>query len=326
MKAVICKQPGLPDTLVVEDIASPRAGRDEVVLTVKAAAMNFPDYLMIQGKHQTRPEWPFTPGWEVAGVVKEIGAGVTGIQVGDHAVAQIKWGGYAEEALVPVSRYWAIPKEIDFVSAAAFPLAYGTSYHALKDRAHLHPGETLLVLGAAGGVGIAAVQFGKLMGARVIACASSDEKLAICKAHGADELVNYSSEDLREAIKRLTDGKGVDVVLDPVGGSYAEPAVRGMAWGGRYLVIGFTGGFIPKIPLNLVLLKGCALVGVFWGDFARREPEKGYRNTEELIRLVAEGKLKPLISATYPLERTGEALADLLTRKVQGKVVVTVSR
>jgi NADPH2:quinone reductase len=325
MKAVICKQAGLPDTLVVEDIPSPHAGRDEVVLTVKAAAVNFPDYLMLQGKHQTRPEWPFTPGWEVAGGVKEIGPGVTGIQIGDHAVAQIKWGGYAEEALVPVNRYWAIPKEIDFVSAAAFPLAYGTSYHALKDRAHLQPGETLLVLGAAGGVGIAAVQFGKLMGARVIACASSAEKLAICKAHGADELVNYSSEDLREAIKRLTDGKGVDVVLDPVGGSYAEPAVRGMAWGGRYLVVGFTGGSIPKIPLNLVLLKGCALVGVAWHTFADRDPKTGLETFNDMARWIARGELKPLVSATYPLERAGEALQVVVDRKVIGKIVLTMA-
>lgn len=324
MKAVLCKKLGLPDTLVIEDVPSPRAGRDEIVMTVKGAAVNFPDYLMIQGKHQTRPEVPFTPGWEVAGIVKEVGEGVTGIKPGDHGVAQIKWGGYAEEALVPLDRFWSIPKEIDFIDAAAFPLAYGTSYHALKDRAHLQPGETLLVLGAAGGVGIAAVQFGKLMGARVIACASSAEKLAVCKAHGADELVNYTTEDLREAIKRLTHGKGVDVVLDPVGGHYAEPAVRGMAWGGRYLIVGFTAGEIPKIPLNLALLKGCSLVGVVWHTFSVRDVKGGRETFDQMARWIASGQLKPLVSAIYPLDRAAEALQVVVDRKVLGKIVLTM--
>jgi NADPH2:quinone reductase len=322
MKAVVSTGPGLPDTLLIQDLPSPQPGPDEIVISVKAAAVNFPDYLMIQGKHQTRPDWPFTPGWEVAGIVKAVGADVTDIKAGDHGVAMIKWGGYAEEALAPAERFWPIPQHLDFIAAAAFPLAYGTSYHALKDRAHLQPGETLLVLGAAGGVGIAAVQFGKLMGARVIACASSAEKLATCKAHGADELVNYAEEDLREALKRITGGRGVDVVLDPVGGQYAEPAVRSMAWNGRYLIVGFTGGAIPRIALNLPLLKGCSLLGVAWHTFSVRDREGGREDFREMAEWIASGRLKPLVSAVYPLEQAARALDEVAGRRVQGKIIL----
>ena len=330
MKAVRCNRLGPPDSLVIEDLPSPTAGPNEIVMTVKAAAVNFPDGLVIQGKHQSRPEPPFTPGWEVAGVVKDVGAGVTGIVPGQPGVAMIKNGGFAEEALVPAHRFWALPEEkrwsagkIDFVAAASFPLAYGTSYHSLKDRARLQPAETLLVLGAAGGVGIAAVQFGKLMGARIIACASTAEKLDVCKRHGADELVNYTSEDLREAIKRLTNGRGVDVVLDPVGGRYAEPAVRGMAWNGRYLVVGFTDGSIPRIPLNLPLLKGCSLVGVAWHTFSERDRAGGVEDFREMAEWIASGQLKPLVSATYPLAEAARALNEVMERRVVGKVVLT---
>ncbi len=325
MRAALYKQLGSVENIVVEDIASPIAKAGEVVVSVKAAGIAFPDVLTAQGKYQYKPEPPFSPGYEFAGVVKSVGEGVTQFKPGDTVLGRGHQG-CREELAVNAKQVWKIPAGMNFGVAAGFGMNYATTYHALKDRAEIKPGETLLVLGASGGVGLAAVELGKLMGAKVIACASTQDKLDTCKRFGADELINYETQDLRAEIKRITGGRGVDVCYDPVGDKYADPAVRSMAWGGRYLVIGFAAGEIPKIPLNLVLLKGCALVGVFWGDFARREPEKGYRNTEELIRLVAEGKLKPLISATYPLERTGEALADLLTRKVQGKVVVTVSR
>ena len=251
MQALLCKRHGPPGDLVLENIPSPRPGRDELLVSIKAAAVNFPDVLMIQDKYQHKPPLPFTPGYEFAGIVKSVGADVTGISAGDAGVAIVRAGGFAEEAVVPANRFWRIPAGMDFTQAAAFPLAYGTSYHALKDRAHIKPGETLLVLGAAGGVGIAAVQLGKLMGARVIACASSDAKLETCRQHGADDVINYLKDDLRKAVKRLTDDRGVDVILDPVGGEHAESAVRSMAWDGRYLVVGFAGGAIPRIPTNL---------------------------------------------------------------------------
>ena len=317
MKAIRCSQLGPPDSLTLDDIEPPLAGPGEVVIAVKAAGVNFPDVLIIQGKYQIKPALPFTPGYEVAGIVTAVGDGVTHLKAGDHAVAQTALGGFAEQVKVPAQLCFAMPPSIPFVDAAAFPIAYGTSYYALKDRARLQPGETLLVLGASGGVGLAAVQLGKIMGARVIACASSEEKLAACKAHGADALVNYASEDLREAIKRLCAGKGVDVALDPVGGAYSEPCVRGMAWKGRYLVVGFAAGEIPRIPLNLALLKGCAIVGV-----ACIEPAGSPVNFRQLIAWVADGTLKPVISATYPLARAADALKDMLNRRVQGKAVI----
>ena len=323
MRAVLCKQLGLPDNLVVENVPSPVAGKGEVVLSVKACGVNFPDTLIIQGKYQFKPELPFSPGGEVAGVVKEVGEGVTNVRPGDRVIAVSTWGGFAEELVVEANRTIPMLDSMDFVSASAFVLTYGTSLHALKDRAHLQPGETMLVLGASGGVGIAAIQLGKAMGARVIAAASSDQKLEVCRTNGADDLINYSHDDLRARIKQITAGKGVDVVYDPVGGSYSEPALRDMAWNGRFLVVGFAAGDIPKVPLNLALLKGCSIVGVFWGAFTRNEPENNRRNNEELMQLYAQGKVKPHIHATYPLERAAEALNDVMYKRVSGKVVLT---
>ena len=322
MKAVLCKQHGLPDTLVVEDVPSLLPAAGQVVVNMKAAGVNFPDALIIQGKYQMKPPFPFSPGTELAGIVKAVGEGVKHPKAGDAVIAYAGYGGFAEEVLVEARACIPLPAGVDFKVGAAFMMTYGTSYHALKDRAQLKAGETLLVLGAAGGVGSAAVELGKLMGARVIAAASSDDKLEACKQLGADATINYSSEDLREAVKRVTDGKGVDVVYDPVGDKYAEPAMRDMAWGGRYLVIGFAGGDIPKIPLNLPLLKGFSIVGVFWGNFTRKEPQKNEANVRELLGWIAGGKLKPLVSAAYPLAQAARALNDVMERKVKGKVVL----
>ena len=322
MKAVLCKQYGLPDTLVVEDIPSLVPAPGQVVVLMKAAGVNFPDALIIQGKYQMKPAMPFSPGTELAGVVKEVGAGVHAFKAGDAVIAYAGYGGYAEEVAVDARACIPMPPGVDFKVAAAFMMTYGTSYYALKDRAQLKAGETLLVLGAAGGVGSAAVELGKLMGARVIAAASSDDKLAACKQLGADATINYSVEDLRAGVKRIAEGKGVDVVYDPVGDKYAEPAMRDMAWGGRYLVIGFAAGEIPKIPLNLPLLKGFSIVGVFWGSFTRKEPQKNQANVRELLGWIASGKLKPLVSAAYPLAQAAQALKDVMERKVTGKVVL----
>jgi len=323
MKAVLCKELGLPEKLVVEDVPSPTAGKGQVVLSVKACGVNFPDTLIIQGKYQFKPELPFSPGGEVAGVVKEVGEGVTSPRPGDRVIAFNTWGGFAEEMVVEADRTIPMPDGMDFVPASAFVLTYGTSYHALKDRARLKAGETLLVLGASGGVGIAAVQLGKMMGARVIAAASSDQKLQVCKDNGADELINYGDEDLRARVKELTSGKGVDVVYDPVGGPYSEPALRDMAWNGRFLVVGFAAGDIPKVPLNLTLLKGCSIVGVFWGAFTRKEPDNNRRNNEELMQFFSQGKVKPHIHATYSLDRAPQALNEVMYKRVSGKVVLT---
>ncbi|HEU5374852.1 MAG TPA: NADPH:quinone oxidoreductase family protein [Ktedonobacteraceae bacterium] len=322
MKAVLCKAYGPPESLVVEEVESLKPGHGQVVIAVKACGINFPDTLIIEGKYQFKPEMPFSPGGEVAGVVQEIGAGVEHVRVGDRVIAFTGWGGFAEEVLVEAGKLIPIPEQMDFVTASAFVMVYGTSHYALKDRAKLQPGETLLVLGAAGGVGLAAVELGKAMGAHVIAAASSAEKLAICREHGADELINYSSEDLKERIKTLTAGRGVDVIYDPVGGPYAEAALRGMAWEGRHLVIGFAAGDIPRIPLNLTLLKGCSIVGVFWGSFTARDPQRNQEHLRELVRWFLEGKLRPHISATYPLHRAADALNDMLARKVTGKAVL----
>jgi NADPH2:quinone reductase len=324
MKAVLCKELGPPEKLVVEDVPSPKPGKGQVVVSVKAAGVNFPDTLIIQGKYQFKPEPPFSPGGEVAGVVKELGEGVSGVKRGDRVIASSTYGGFAEEMAIDADRLVAIPDAMDYVPASAFILTYGTSYHALKDRAQLKAGETLLVLGASGGVGLAAVQLGKAMGARVIAAASSGAKLAVCKDNGADELINYGSEDLRARVKAITAGRGVDVVYDPVGGPYSEPALRDMAWNGRFLVVGFAAGDIPKVPLNLPLLKGCSIVGVFWGAFTRTEAERNRRNNEALMQLYLAGKVKPHIHATYPLERAAEALNEVLYKRVSGKVVLTV--
>jgi NADPH2:quinone reductase len=325
MKAVLCKAYGPPESLVVEDVPSPVAGPGEVVVSVKTASVNFPDVLIIQNKYQVKPPLPFSPGSELAGVVKSVGDGVTRWKPGDAVMAITGYGAFAEEVKVDVSRLLPIPTGMDFVSAAAFGLTYATSEHALCDRGDLKAGETLLVLGASGGVGIAAIEIGKVLGARVIACASTDDKLAVCREHGADDTINYATEDLRERIKAITGGKGADVVYDPVGGTYTELALRSIAWRGRLLVVGFAAGDIPKIPLNLTLLKGCAIIGVFWGEFTRREPQRFLAAMDKLGRWFAEGKLKPHVSETFPLERAADALTLMADRKVKGKVVLTVA-
>jgi NADPH2:quinone reductase len=288
--------------------------------------VNFPDTLIIEGKYQFKPEFPFSPGGEVAGIVRAVGADVVGLAAGDRVLAPLGWGGFAEAVLAEAWRVLKIPDEMAFDTASAFVLTYGTSHHALKDRAQLAAGETLLVLGAAGGVGLAAIEIGKAMGARVIAAASSDDKLQVCREHGADECVNYGRDDLREAIKTLTDKGGVDVVYDPVGGDLCDPALRSMAWNGRYLIVGFASGTIPAPPLNLPLLKGCALVGVFWGAFARKQPERNAANMAELFEWFRQGRVRPHICARYPLEQAPEALRAVMNRRALGKVILTVPR
>src|SRR5712691_11172711 len=324
MKAVLCKQYGPPESLVIEDLPSPKPGPGEVVITVKAASVNFPDVLIIQNKYQFKPPLPFSPGSELAGVVKELGEGVSGLRPGDRVMAFTTYGAFAEEVKLEAARLVPIPQGMEFTSAAAFLLTYGTSDHALRDRGALKAGETLLVLGAAGGVGLAAIEIGKALGARVIACASSEDKLAVCREHGADATINYAAEDLRERVKALTEGRGVDVVYDAVGGAYTEPAFRSLAWRGRLLVVGFAAGDIPKLPLNLALLKGASVVGVFWGDFARREPKAFAESVRQLARWYGEGRLRPHVSQTLPLERAAEAIQLLASRKAKGKVVLTM--
>jgi NADPH:quinone reductase len=324
VKAVLCKQYGPPETLVVEELPSPRAGPGEAVVSVKAASVNFPDVLIIQNKYQFKPPLPFSPGSELAGVVKEVGAGVSSVRPGDKVMAFTTYGAFAEEVKTDAARLLPIPEGMDYENAAAFVLTYGTSDHALRDRGSLQAGETLLVLGAAGGVGLAAIEIGKALGARAIACASSDEKLAVCREHGADATINYAAEDLRERIKSLTGGQGVDVIYDPVGGAYTEPAFRSIAWRGRLLVVGFAAGEIPKLPLNLALLKGAAVVGVFWGDFARREPKAFAGSIAQLGLWFREGKLRPHVSKIFPLEKAADALRLMAARQVKGKVVLAV--
>ena len=323
MKAVVCKEFGPPDSLRIEELPSPRAGPGEAVISVKAASVNFPDVLIIQNKYQFKPPLPFSPGSELAGVVKEVGAGVAGFKPGDKVIAFTTYGAFAEEVKTEAARLLPLPEGMDFVAGAAFLLTYATSDHALRDRGALRAGETLLVLGAAGGVGLAAIEIGKALGARVIACASSEDKLAVCREHGADATINYATEDLRERIKALTDGRGVDVVYDPVGGPYSEPAFRSLAWRGRLLVVGFAAGDIPKLPLNLMLLKGAAVVGVFWGDFARREPKQFADSVRQLGEWYRQGKLRPHVSQTFPLEKAADALNLMAARQVKGKVVLT---
>jgi NADPH2:quinone reductase len=325
MRALLCKEYGPPERLVLEELPSPAPGERQVLIRVAACGVNFPDTLIIQGKYQFRPPLPFAPGGELAGVVAAVGAGVTHLAVGDRVIAFIGWGGFAEEVVADANRVFRMPDEMDFVTGATFVLTYGTSHHALVDRAQLKAGETLLVLGAAGGVGMAALQIGKALGARVIAAASSDEKLALCRQYGADATINYSSEDLKTRIKELTDGAGADVVYDPVGGGYSEAALRSTAWGGRFLVIGFAAGEIPRIPLNLPLLKGCSIVGVFYGDWTTREPQRNQQHLAELLGWLRAGKLAPHISARYPLERGAAALDDMLDRRIMGKAVIEIN-
>ena len=289
-----------------------------------AAGCNYPDFLIVQGLYQFKPSFPFSPGAEVAGIVSAVGEKVTGLQVGDRVAANMIFGGFAEQAIAEEAAAVKIGDGFDFKEASAFLLTYATSLYALKDRGHLKAGDTLLVLGAAGGVGLAAVQLGKAMGAKVIAAASSAEKLEICRQAGADELIDYSQEDLKARTKALTGGQGVDVVYDPVGGAYSEAALRAIAWEGRFLVIGFAAGEIPKVPLNLALLKGCDIVGVFWGSFTVRDPERHRELVRTLFDWWSEGKIRPVVSKAYPLDRAVEALDDLGGRRAKGKIVITV--
>jgi NADPH2:quinone reductase len=326
MKAIVCKAWGPPESLVVEDLPTVTPAAGEVVIDIVAAGVNFPDVLVIQNKYQFKPVLPFTPGNELAGTVSAVGANVKQFKAGDRVFAFAPQGAFAQQLAVPEEMVLPMSPGMAFDTAAAITLTYGTSHHAVVDRAQLKAGETMLVLGAAGGVGLAAIEIGKALGARVIAAASTDEKLAVCKEHGADVLINYSTEDLREAIKAATGGKGPDVVYDPVGGSYTEQAFRSIAWRGRYLVIGFANGEIPKLPLNLPLLKGASLVGVFWGEFAKREPAHHNAAMHELMRWLGEGKIRPHISARYALADTPQALLDMASRKVTGKIVIEPQR
>jgi NADPH2:quinone reductase len=325
MRALLCREHGLPDKLeLVEDWPQPEAGKGQVVIGIRAAGLNFPDVLIIQGKYQIQPEMPFVPGGECSGEVLAVGEGVERYRVGDKVIAMTGHGCFCEQIAVDQNAVMPMPDGLDFKQAAGVAITYFTTYHALKQRAELKEGETLLVLGAAGGVGSTAVELGKLMGAKVIAAASSDEKLALCRELGADETINYSEQDLKQTVKELTGGRGVDVVYDPVGGEYAEPALRGMAWRGRYLVIGFAAGDIPQIPLNLTLLKGCSIVGVFWGRFTAEEPALHLQNIEELWALFAEGRLKPAINDVFPLRDYQEAYGVLTGRRARGKVILTI--
>lgn len=324
MKAVLAKAFGPPEQLVLEELPDRQPAPGEVVIAVKACGVNFFDALIVQGKYQTRPPLPFSPGGEVSGVIRAVGEGVKGLESGTRVLAFVGYGGYADEVVTDAANVIALPAQMDFVTAAAFPITYATSYHALKDRGQLRSGETLLVLGAAGGVGLSAVEIGKIMGARVIAAASSEGKLAVAREHGADLLINYGASDLRERLREATGGKGVDLVYDPVGGAYAEPALRSLAAGGRYLVIGFASGEIPKIALNLLLLKVVSLVGVFWGAFAKAQPQRNAANMAELLDWYTQGRLRPHVSATFPLERYREALDAVMQRKALGKVVLVM--
>lgn len=324
MKAILCQEFGLPDNLVLSDVLDPIPGPNQLLIAVAACGVNFPDALIIQNKYQFKPEFPFSPGGEVAGEVIALGEGVTQFQVGQSVLALCGWGGFAEKVAVDVDRVFAMPAGLSPEIAATTLYTYGTSFHALKDRANLQPGETLLVLGAAGGVGLAAVELGKVMGARVIAAASTDEKLALCREKGASETINYTSEDLKTRIKELTEGKGVDVIYDPVGGDFTESALRGIAWNGRYLIVGFANGEIPKIPMNLPLLKGCAIMGVFWGQFSKLESKQSFQNIGHLVQWIKEGKIQQHISKRYSLEESPDALQALLNRKMLGKGVVVL--
>ena len=324
MKAVVCREHGLPDRLdLVDDWPWPEMGDNDVRIRVKAAGLNFPDVLIIQGKYQVQPELPFIPGGECAGVVEEVGAAVTRWKVGDEVIHSGGSGSFCEEIVANELAVLPKPPALSFEAAAGITITYLTSYHALVQRANIQPGETLLVLGAAGGVGSAAVELGKALGATVIAAASSDDKLALCTELGADRVINYSNESLKDRVKELTGGAGVDVVYDPVGGDFSEPAVRSMGWNGRYLVIGFASGPIPSIPLNLTLLKGCSIVGVFWGRFTMEEPEAHLANIDTLWQWFEEGKIKPVITDLFPIEEYEGAYAAMMERRAKGKVILT---
>jgi len=322
MKALICRAFAPLDALTVEEVPAPVAGPDEVVVDVKAASVNYPDALIVQGKYQVRPELPFIPGAELAGIVRSVGERVTDLRAGMPVLGLPMRGAFAEAVALPAATAVPLDPSLPFDTAAAVPMTYGTAYHALCDRAQLQPRETLLVLGAGGGIGTAAVELGKLMGAIVIGAASSPEKLAAAKRCGADYTIDYAREDLRERLRQITGGRGVDVVCDPVGGAYTEPALRSTAWGGRYLVVGFAAGEIPHPGLNLPLLKGSAIVGVFWGEFRRRDPERARSELERLLDYARAQRIEPLITAKYPLSEAGRALADVYGRRTAGKVVI----
>jgi NADPH:quinone reductase len=322
MKAILCTRFGGPDELELADIPDPVAKAGEAVVQIKAAALNFFDTLIIAGKYQHKPPFPFSPASEFAGVVESVGPGVTDVKPGDRVMGSTGWGAARERLAVPVKGLVKLPDQLDFDRAAGLTVIYSTTLYGLRERGQLKPGETLVVLGASGGTGLAAIEIGKIMGARVIACASSEEKLKFARAHGADETVNYAAEDMREALKRLGGARGVDVVYDPVGGAYAEPALRSLGWEGRYLVIGFAAGEIPKFALNLVLLKSCDVRGVLWGAWALRDPQGQHRLMTEIVRWCAEGKLSAHVHAAFPLAETAQALKAIAERKVMGKVIL----
>lgn len=324
MRALLCRQFGSPDNLTLEDFPLSEPGEREVLIAVRACGVNFPDTLIIRNAYQFKPPLPFSPGGEVSGVVVAKGKLVTHLSTGDRVLALCGWGGMAEELIVDASKVFPIPSALDFITAAGSLFTYGTSYYALKDKAALQSGETLLVLGAGGGVGMAAVELGKIMGATVIAAASSDEKLRACQTKGADFLINYSKEDLKTRLQEITGGKGVDVIYDPVGGNYAEPALRSIAWKGRYLVVGFASGEIPQTKWNLILLKGCSVTGVFWGSFAGKERSANEQNLLQILHWLTMGKLTPFIPKIYSLENAALALQDMTDRKLIGKAVVKV--
>jgi len=322
MKAVLCTRAGGPDDLEICDVVDPIAASGEVVVRIASVGLNFFDTLIIAGKYQYKPTFPFSPGAEFAGVVASIGPGVFGFMVGERVTGYSRYGAARERLAIAASHLIKLPDELDFDRAAGLCITYGTSYYALKNRAALRSGQTLAVLGASGGVGLAAVELGRLMGARVIACASSDDKLAFAKRHGADATVNYAATDLRNALKELGGEHGIDVIYDPVGGAYAEAALRSIAWEGRFLVVGFAAGEIPKLPLNLVLLKGCDVRGVFWGSWIERAPGEHRSNMVEIVQWAAQGKLSAHVHATYPLAEAARALKDIAARRVMGKAVL----
>jgi len=322
MKAIVCTHFGGPDQLELVDIPEPAAKAGEAIVRIKAAALNFFDTLIIAGKYQHKPPFPFSPASEFAGVVESVGAGVTDFAPGDRVMGWSGWGAARELIAAPATQLIKLPDALDFDRAAGLTVIYSTTLYGLRERGQLKPGETLVVLGASGGTGLAAIEIGKIIGARVIACASSEEKLKFARAHGADETVNYATADLRDALKRLGGTRGVDVVYDPVGGAYAEPAVRSLGWEGRYLVIGFAAGEIPKIPLNLVLLKSCDIRGVLWGAWVQRDPKGQRAMMNDIVRWSTEGKLSAHVHAAYPLAETAKALTAIADRKVMGKIVL----
>lgn len=326
MKAIICAAFAPIEALKYGDFAQPRAEPGEVVIDVAAAGVNYPDVLIVQGKYQTKPALPFVPGSEAAGVVSALGEGVTNLCVGERVIAFTGSGAFAQQVRVPALQVWPVPDSVDLEVAAGISITYGTSYHALKDRAGLKQGETLLVLGAGGGVGLTAVELGKRMGARVMAAASSADKLALAAGQGADHLINYAEEDLRERLKQLTDGKGVDVIYDPVGGPMNLVAVKSLAWGGRLLIVGFAGGEISSIPANLLLLKSASAMGVLWGNSVRADPVSQGENMRQILRWMKEGTLKPVIDRRFALPDAVAALDHLAQRKVKGKVLLTIAR